>query len=145
MLYDDRQQRPGAKFATADLIGIPWQVLVGPKGLSEGKVEIKKRADDSREREHSGDKLNAHAPHHRRTQFIRGSFLQVYNEAGGLPCVDFPGASGRSVATRGTGHPIAIGVDQGAARHAAALCPGAQIASRTLPGHVTADPLHLNR
>ena len=39
----------GAKFATADLIGIPWQVLVGPKGLAEGKVEIKKRADGSRE------------------------------------------------------------------------------------------------
>ena len=41
-------ERPGAKFATADLIGIPWQVLVGPKGLAEGKVEVKKRADGSR-------------------------------------------------------------------------------------------------
>ena len=49
MLYDDRDQRPGAKFATADLIGIPWQVLVGPKGLAEGKVELKSRADGSRE------------------------------------------------------------------------------------------------
>jgi prolyl-tRNA synthetase len=49
VLYDDRDQRPGAKFATADLIGIPWQVLVGPKGLAEGKVEVKKRADNSRE------------------------------------------------------------------------------------------------
>ena len=37
-LYDDTQDRPGAKFATADLIGVPWQVLVGPKGLAEGKV-----------------------------------------------------------------------------------------------------------
>jgi prolyl-tRNA synthetase len=49
VLYDDTDQRPGAKFATADLIGIPWQVLIGPKGLAEGKVEIKKRSDGSRE------------------------------------------------------------------------------------------------
>ena len=49
VLYDDTDQRAGAKFATADLIGIPWQVLVGPKGLADGKVELKKRADGSRE------------------------------------------------------------------------------------------------
>jgi prolyl-tRNA synthetase len=49
VLYDDLEQRPGAKFATADLIGIPWQILIGPKGLAEGKVELKKRADGSRE------------------------------------------------------------------------------------------------
>jgi prolyl-tRNA synthetase len=49
VLYDDTDQRPGAKFATADLIGIPWQVLVGPKGLAEGKVELKRRSDGSRD------------------------------------------------------------------------------------------------
>jgi prolyl-tRNA synthetase len=49
VLYDDLDQRPGAKFATADLIGMPWQILVGPKGLAEGRVELKKRADGSRE------------------------------------------------------------------------------------------------
>ncbi len=49
VLYDDRDERPGAKFATADLIGVPWQVLIGPRGLAEGKVEVKKRADGSRE------------------------------------------------------------------------------------------------
>ncbi len=49
VLYDDRDQRPGAKFATADLIGLPWQILVGPKGLAEGKVELKRRLDGSRE------------------------------------------------------------------------------------------------
>ncbi len=49
VLYDDLDQRPGAKFASADLIGIPWQILVGPKGLAEGRVEIKRRADGSRE------------------------------------------------------------------------------------------------
>ncbi|MBX9777979.1 MAG: proline--tRNA ligase [Xanthobacteraceae bacterium] len=49
VLYDDREERPGAKFATADLIGLPWQVLVGPRGLAEGKVEVKRRADGSRE------------------------------------------------------------------------------------------------
>jgi prolyl-tRNA synthetase len=49
VLYDDTDQRPGGKFATADLIGIPWQVLIGPKGLAEGKVEIKRRAGGGRE------------------------------------------------------------------------------------------------
>jgi prolyl-tRNA synthetase len=49
VLYHDLDERPGSKFATADLIGIPWQVLVGPKGLAEGKVEVKRRADGSRE------------------------------------------------------------------------------------------------
>ena len=49
VLYDDRDERAGGKFATADLIGVPWQVLVGPKGLAEGKVEVKKRADGTRE------------------------------------------------------------------------------------------------
>ena len=49
VLYDDTDNRPGAKFASADLIGVPWQILVGPKGLAEGKVELKCRADGSRE------------------------------------------------------------------------------------------------
>jgi prolyl-tRNA synthetase len=49
VLYDDLDERPGAKFATADLIGIPWQILVGPKGLAAGKVELKRRADGDRE------------------------------------------------------------------------------------------------
>jgi prolyl-tRNA synthetase len=55
VLYDDLDQRPGAKFATADLIGIPWQILVGPKGLSEGKVELKRRADGERQLVTPGD------------------------------------------------------------------------------------------
>jgi prolyl-tRNA synthetase len=49
VLYNDLEERPGPKFAATDLIGIPWQVLVGPKGLAEGKVELKCRADGSRE------------------------------------------------------------------------------------------------
>jgi prolyl-tRNA synthetase len=49
VLYDDTDQRAGAKFAAADLIGIPWQILVGPKGLAEGKVELKRRSDGTRE------------------------------------------------------------------------------------------------
>jgi len=48
-LYDDRDERAGGKFATADLMGIPWQVLIGPKGLAEGKVEVKRRDDGSRD------------------------------------------------------------------------------------------------
>jgi prolyl-tRNA synthetase len=49
VLYDDTEQRPGAKFATADLIGVPHQILIGPKSLAEGKVEYKRRADGVRE------------------------------------------------------------------------------------------------
>ena len=49
VLYDDRDERPGAKFATMDLIGLPWQVIVGPKGLAEGKVELKNRKTGQRE------------------------------------------------------------------------------------------------
>jgi prolyl-tRNA synthetase len=48
VLYHDTDERPGAKFATADLIGVPWQILVGPKGLASGQVELKSRADGSR-------------------------------------------------------------------------------------------------
>jgi len=48
-LYHDLDERPGSKFATADLIGVPWQILVGPRSLAEGKVEVKRRADGQRE------------------------------------------------------------------------------------------------
>ena len=43
-LYDDRDERGGAKFATMDLIGLPWQIVIGPKGLDKGVVELKRRA-----------------------------------------------------------------------------------------------------
>src|SRR5471032_1054803 len=49
VLYNDLGDRAGAKFAQADLIGLPWQVMIGPRGLAEGKVEVKRRADGSRE------------------------------------------------------------------------------------------------
>src|SRR5690606_16072275 len=49
MLYDDRDQPAGAKFATADLIGIPYQLIVGPRGLKSGEVEIKHRHNGERE------------------------------------------------------------------------------------------------
>jgi prolyl-tRNA synthetase len=49
VLYHDLDERPGPKFAAADLIGIPHQILIGPKGLAEGMVELKQRADGARE------------------------------------------------------------------------------------------------
>ncbi|HEY5082036.1 MAG TPA: proline--tRNA ligase [Bauldia sp.] len=49
VLYDDLDQRAGAKFASMDLIGLPWQVIVGPKGLERGEIEIKRRATGARE------------------------------------------------------------------------------------------------
>ncbi len=42
-LYDDRDERAGAKFATMDLIGLPWRITVGPRGLKSGKVELTSR------------------------------------------------------------------------------------------------------
>ena len=49
VLYDDTDQRAGGKFATADLIGLPWQVIVGPRGAAAGEVEIKNRRTGERE------------------------------------------------------------------------------------------------
>ncbi len=48
VLYDDTDERAGAKFARMDLIGVPIQLIVGPKGLAAGEVEIKVRADGRR-------------------------------------------------------------------------------------------------
>ncbi len=49
VLYDDRDERGGAKFATMDLIGLPWQVICGPRGVEKGVVELKRRATGERE------------------------------------------------------------------------------------------------
>jgi prolyl-tRNA synthetase len=49
MLYDDRDQGAGAKFTTADLIGIPYQIILGPRGLAAGEAEIKHRKTGERE------------------------------------------------------------------------------------------------
>ena len=48
-LYDDREERAGAKFADMDLIGVPWQLVVGPRGLKSGKIEIKRRGSGERQ------------------------------------------------------------------------------------------------
>ncbi|MBU4433339.1 MAG: proline--tRNA ligase, partial [Alphaproteobacteria bacterium] len=48
VLYDDTDARGGAKFATMDLIGLPWQLIIGPKGVAEGVVELKNRATGER-------------------------------------------------------------------------------------------------
>jgi prolyl-tRNA synthetase len=49
VLYDDTDERPGAKFARLDLIGLPYQIIIGPKGLAEGQVEVKSRSTGARE------------------------------------------------------------------------------------------------
>ena len=48
-LYDDRAERAGPKFADADLMGHPWQIIVGPRGAAAGTVELKRRATGVRE------------------------------------------------------------------------------------------------
>jgi prolyl-tRNA synthetase len=62
VLYDDRDERAGAKFAEMDLIGLPWQLIVGPRGVAAGKVELKRRATGERQElalEPALDKLTA--------------------------------------------------------------------------------------
>jgi prolyl-tRNA synthetase len=43
VLLDDREERPGVKYADAELIGIPYRVTVGPRGVADGKVEMTTR------------------------------------------------------------------------------------------------------
>jgi prolyl-tRNA synthetase len=47
-LYDDREDRAGVKFADADLMGHPWQIIIGPRGAAAGTVELKRRATGER-------------------------------------------------------------------------------------------------
>jgi prolyl-tRNA synthetase len=49
VLYDDTEERAGAKFSAFDLIGLPWQIIVGPRGLANGQVEIKNRKTGERQ------------------------------------------------------------------------------------------------
>jgi prolyl-tRNA synthetase len=49
VLYDDRDERGGVKLGSMDLIGLPWQVIIGPRGLANGVVEVKNRKTDERE------------------------------------------------------------------------------------------------
>jgi len=58
-LYDDTDERPGGKFATMDLIGLPWQLIIGPRGLAEGNVELKRRATGERQTLPLDDALKA--------------------------------------------------------------------------------------
>jgi len=58
-LMDDSDERPGAKFAVMDLIGLPWQLVIGPKGLKDGVVELKRRATGERQTLPLADVLKA--------------------------------------------------------------------------------------
>jgi len=49
VLYDDTAERPGAKFSNMDLIGLPWQVTIGPKGVAAGIAEVKNRASGEKQ------------------------------------------------------------------------------------------------
>jgi prolyl-tRNA synthetase len=49
VLYDDRDESPGAKFAAMDLIGLPDQLIIGPRGLAAGNIEWKRRRTGARQ------------------------------------------------------------------------------------------------
>ncbi|MFZ5802011.1 MAG: proline--tRNA ligase [Candidatus Omnitrophota bacterium] len=57
VLYDDRDERAGVKFHDADMIGLPWQVVIGERNLKEGKIEIKSRRHGQAERIPAEDAL----------------------------------------------------------------------------------------
>ncbi len=58
VLYDDRDERAGAKFSDMDLIGLPWQVVIGPKGVAANEVEIKNRMTNEKQMIPYEDALN---------------------------------------------------------------------------------------
>ena len=57
VLYDNRDESIGTKFADMDLIGLPWQIIVGPRSLKEDKIEIKNRSSGIKEILHIDDAL----------------------------------------------------------------------------------------
>ena len=57
VLYDDTDERAGAKFASMDLIGLPWQIVVGPKGAEKGIVELKNRKNGEKQELSVGEVL----------------------------------------------------------------------------------------
>ncbi|MFO7771179.1 MAG: His/Gly/Thr/Pro-type tRNA ligase C-terminal domain-containing protein, partial [Roseovarius gahaiensis] len=67
-LYDDTSDRAGAKFATQDLIGLPWRITVGPRGLKNGVVELTCRRTGASEElppEQAVEKIaEIYTPHH---------------------------------------------------------------------------------
>jgi prolyl-tRNA synthetase len=58
VLYADTAESAGAKFATMDLIGLPWQLVVGPRGVAAGKVELKRRKTGERVEMSADEALN---------------------------------------------------------------------------------------
>ncbi len=73
-LYDDREERAGAKFASMDLIGLPWRITVGPRGLKNGVVELTSRRTGESEEMTAQDAVarvaEIYAPHHRAAQVV---------------------------------------------------------------------------
>jgi prolyl-tRNA synthetase len=71
-LYDDREERAGAKFATMDLIGLPWRITIGPRGLKNGVVELTSRRSGESEEMTAADAITRlveiYAPHREAAQ-----------------------------------------------------------------------------
>ncbi len=77
VVIDDRKERAGVKFAEADLMGWPLQVIVGKRGLAEGKVEIKRRSTGER-RDIALDMLTEVLGFARRNQYRWGNDLNAF-------------------------------------------------------------------
>jgi len=76
VIYDDREVRAGEMFADADLLGVPVRIVVGPKALADGKVEIKTR-DKSVNEQVSVDEVVAASK-----SLINGLFEEINNKIG---------------------------------------------------------------
>ena len=72
LLYDDREDRAGVKFADADLMGHPWQIIVGPRGAATGRVELKRRRTGERTELPLADALVHKSHEHRSTHRCPG-------------------------------------------------------------------------
>ena len=49
VLFDDREKKAGEKFSDMDLIGLPWQIIIGPRSVQDGTIEFKNRKTGQRE------------------------------------------------------------------------------------------------
>ncbi len=61
VLYDERDERAGVKFANMDLIGLPWQIIAGPRGIKNGVIELKNRATGEKDEMTPNSVLNKFA------------------------------------------------------------------------------------
>ena len=72
VLFDDRDERPGVKFKDADLLGIPYRITVGPKGIADGKVDREAQDPEGARRRAAEGRSLRHGIGARRAELLAG-------------------------------------------------------------------------